>query len=378
MTDKIKIIKSSCFSLFCLLLALAFWYALNNLFLWREGSVINDLLLAFLLFSIFFIFTMIYLLLVDNRKIVIISSFFIVFSSLIFLLRRNGTWVGIPAIISYAASTLILFAVYNMTNKNILHDRKNSIVFHAGNSIIKAGPMFLVVFALLFSVIFYFNFPLLNSEGGIEVEEPLIELVSRPFGNIINNFIPIYDFDINVDEFIVLTTMLGLPFTQKEGVELEPLINMEEPPEEVINYLENKGIKNFEEINFAQYLREDDDFKNILIQEIKKLVTEADPFILYEYRRNLSENWEIKIGPDERMGQVYTRLINSKIDQIPEKSLSLILIFPAVIFFGILQISFLILNFLYAFLCWAILIIFYKAKFYHFKKIQVEKEEIEL
>lgn len=378
MDNKTKLIKSSCLSLFCLLIALAFWFALNNLFLWREGSIITDLLLAFLLFSIFFIFSMIYLLLVDNRKIVIITSFFIVFSSLIFLLRKNGTWVGIPAIISYAASTLLLFAVYNMTNRNILNDRKNSIVFHPGNSITKAGPILLVVFAILFSVIFYFNFPLLNSEDEIEVEEPLIELTSRPFGSIINNFIPIYDFDMNVDEFVILTTMLGLPFSQKEGVELEPLINMEEPPEELVNYLRNKGIYNPEEINFSEYLREDEEFKNIMMEEIKKLANETDPILLYKYRNNLSENWGIKIGPDERMGEVYTRLINSKINQIPPKLLSLALIFPAIIFFGVLQVSFLILNFLYAFLCWVILIIFYKAKFFHFKKIQVEKEEIEL
>jgi hypothetical protein len=378
MNNKIKLIKSSCLSLFCLLMALAFWFALNNLFLWREGSVITDLLLAFLLFSIFFIFSMIYLLLVDNRKIVIIASFFIVFSSLIFLLRKNGTWVGIPSLISYTISTLLLFAVYNMTNRNILNDRKNSIVFHPGSSITKAGPIILVVFAILFSVIFYFNFPLLNSEGEIEVEEPMIELASRPFGSIINNFIPIYDLDMNVDEFVIFTTMLGLPFTQKEGVELEPLINMEEPPEELVNYLRNKGIYNPEEINFSEYLREDEEFKNIMMEEIKKLANETDPTLLYRYRNNLSENWGIKIGSDERMGQVYTRLINVKINQIPPKILSLALIFPAIIFFGVLQVSFLILNFLYAFLCWVILIIFYKAKFYHFKKIQVEKEEIEL
>ncbi len=378
MTDKIKIIKSSCFSLFCLLPALAFWYTLNNLFLWREGSVINDLIVTFLLFSVFFIFSMIYLLLVDNRKIVMISSFFIVFSSLIFMLRINGTWVGIPAIIGYTASTLILFAAYNMTNKNILYDRKNSIVFHAGKSILKAGSMLLIVFALLLSVIFYFNFPLLDSEGRVVIEESLLETVSRPFGNLINDIMPIYDFDMSVNEFIMLTTILGLPFAQKEGVEIEPLINAEEPPEEVINYLESKGLSNFEEINFAEYIQEDEEFRDILLEELKKLSSEADPILLYEYRRNLSDNWGIKIGTDERMGEVYTRFINSKINQIPQKTRSLILIFPAIFFFGLLQVSFLILNFLYAFLCWAILIIFYKAKFYHYKKVEVEKEEIEL
>jgi hypothetical protein len=293
-------------------------------------------------------------------------------------LRRNGMWIEIPAIIGYAASILILFAVYNMTNKNILYDRKNSIIFHAGKSILKAGPMLLIVFALLLSVIFYFNFPLLDSKGEIAIEESLLEKASRPFENFINDFIPIYDFDMSVNEFIVLTTILGLPFAQKEGVEIEPLIDTEEPPEEVTDYLESKGISSQEEINFAEYIKEDEEFRDILLREIKKLSAEADPILLYEYRRNLSENWGIKIGTDERMGEVYTRLINSKINRIPEIARKLILIFPAVIFFGLLQISFLILNFLYASLCWAILIIFYKAKFYHYKKIEVEKEEIEL
>ena len=378
MTGKTKIIKSACFSFFCLIFAVLFWYMLNNLFLWREGSVITDLILAFVFFSIFFIFSMIYLLLIDNRKIVMISSFFIVFSSLIFLLRRDGMWVVIPATLAYTASTLIIYAVYNMTNKNILNDRKNSIVFHAGNSVLKAGPMLLLIFALLMSVIFYFNFPLVNSKGEIEIEESIVEIVSRPFGSLINNFIPIYDFDMSVNEFIVLTAMMGLPFTQKEDVEMESLINIEDPPREVIDYLESKGIYNLEEVNFVELLQEDEEFRTILLEAIKELASEADPFLLLEYRKNLSENWGIKIDPDEKMGAVFTKLTNSKINQISPVIRNLILILPSIFLFGLIQISFMILNFLYAFLCWAILIIFYKFKFYHYKKVTVEKEEIEL
>lgn len=378
MTGKTKIIKSACFSFFCLIFAVLFWYMLNNLFLWREGSVITDLILAFVFFSIFFIFSMIYLLLIDNRKIVMISSFFIVFSSLIFLLRRDGMWVVIPATLAYTASTLIIYAVYNMTNKNILNDRKNSIVFHAGNSVLKAGPMLLLIFALLMSVIFYFNFPLVNSKGEIEIEESIVEIVSRPFGSLINNFIPIYDFDMSVNEFIVLTAMMGLPFTQKEDVEMESLINIEDPPREVIDYLESKGIYNLEEVNFVELLQEDEEFRTILLEAIKELASEADPFLLLEYRKNLSENWGIKIDPDEKMGAVFTKLTNSKINQISPVIRNLILILPSIFLFGLIQVSFMILNFLYAFLCWAILIIFYKFKFYHYKKVTVEKEEIEL
>ena len=131
-----------------------------------------------------------------------------------------------------------------------------------------------------------------------------------------------------------------------------------------------------EEVNFVELLQEDEEFRTILLEAIKELASEADPFLLLEYRKNLSENWGIKIDPDEKMGAVFTKLTNSKINQISPVIRNLILILPSIFLFGLIQVSFMILNFLYAFLCWAILIIFYKFKFYHYKKVTVEKEEI--
>ncbi len=378
MVFKTKIIKEILFSLFCFFLAAVFWYMLSNLFLWREGSVVYDLILASIFFSLFFIFSMIYLLLIDNRKVVMISSVFIAFSFLFFFLRKDGMWVGIPAVIGYIASTLILFAAYNYTNKNMLHERKNTIVFHPGKFILKSGPMLLIIFALLISVIFYFNFPLASSEGKIEIEESIVEKTTRPIGGVINNFMPIYDFDMSVDEFIVLISILGLPFAQMEGEEPEPLIDMENPPREIVDYFMNRGIHDMEEINFVEYLQQDEEFKDIFFKAIKEIASGADATLMNEYRMNLSRNWDIKISSTDKMGTVYTNLINSKINQIPDKIRNLILILPSIILFGLLQISFLILNFIYSFLGWAILIVFYKLRFYRIKKVKIEKEEIEL
>jgi len=78
------------------------------------------------------------------------------------------------------------------------------------------------------------------------------------------------------------------------------------------------------------------------------------------------------------MDRVYTQLINNRINQFPERTKNLLLILPAVALFGIMQIVFIILGFIYSLFSWALLIILYKAKFYHYKKIEVEKEEIEL
>ncbi len=377
MINKTKIIKSISLSFFCFLLALSFWYLLNNLFLWREGSILPDLILAFISFSLFFIFSMIYLVLTYNRKIVIVSSFFIVFSFLVFFLRKNGDWVGKWTIVSYLVSSIILFVVYNLTNKNILQDIKNSIIFHPAKSILKAGPVLLIVFALLFSVLFYFNFPLMNEKGEIVIKEILIEKISRPFGQIINKFIPIYNLDMNVNEFIILNSVIGLPFIQGEE-ELGSPIKMEKPSREIINYLSNKGISYSEEFNFMEILREDEEFRILYMEELEKMVPKANPILMLKYRKNLSENWGVDISSSDRMGEVYTRLINSKIAQIPENIRDLILILPAIALFGVLEIAFLILNFIYSFIGWVLLIIFYKSKFYHYRKITVEKEEIEL
>lgn len=378
MVLKTKILKEILFSLFCFFLALVFWFMLSNLFLWREGSVILDLILAYIFFSIFFIFSMIYLLLVDNRKVVIVSSVFISFSFLLFFLKKDGMWVGIFAVLGYIASTLILFAAYNYTNKNMLHERKNTIVFHPGKFILKAGPMLLIIFTLLISAAFYFNFPLTGTEGEIEIKESIVEKTTEPLGDIINNFVPVYDLNMSVDEFIVLASIADLPFAQVEGEELEPLINMENPPQEIVDFFMDRGIQDMEEINFIEYLQQDEEFRDIFFEAIKEIASEADAALMNKYRMNLSSNWDIKINGTDKMLTVYTKLINSRINRIPGIIRNLILILPTIVLFGLLQISFLILNFIYAFLCWAILIVFYKLRFYHIKKVKIEKEEVEL
>ncbi len=377
MADKTKIIKSSCLSVFCFLLAILFWYMLSKFFLWQEGEVLLDLIYAFVSFSVFIVFSLVYLTLIDNRKIISISSFFITFSFLAFSLREDGMWIDKVAIICYVIIVFILFAVFNSANKNLIYERKNSIIFHPGKTILKAAPVIMVIFAILFSIVFYFNFPLMNKEGNIEVKEEYIEKISNPFEGLINRYIPIYDLDMTADEFIVLSTFLGLPFAQGEE-ELKPPADREKPPEDIIRYLEDKGIYDLEEINLFEYLREDEEFRDMFFEEIKGLTKEASSYLMDKYRQNLSENWGLELNSEERMGQVFARFINSKINEIPKKTRDLFLIFPSIALFGILQIAFIILGFVYSFFSWAVLMIFYKAKFYHYKKIAVEKEEIEL
>jgi len=378
MEAKIKIIKSSFLSLLCFILSVIFWYLLKRFFLWEEGRILLDFINTFLSFGIFFIFSMIFLVLIDNRKIVILSSFFIIFSFLVFFLRKDGIWVSIPAIICYIIFTWILFVIFNSTNKNLIYERKNSIVFHPGKSVLKAAPTLMVIFAILFSVIFYFNFPFIDKEGKIVIKEVYVEKVSKPFGEAINRYIPIYDLEMSIDEFIVLTTFIGLPFAQGEEGEERPLITMEKPPEEILNYFRDKSIYNLEEADFMQYMREDEEFRKLFIEEIKGLASKINPYLMNKYRQNLSKNWGLELSGEDRMGEVYTRLINTKLNEIPKNIRNLFLIIPAVVLFGILQITFIILGFILSFICWVILIILYKAKFYHYRKVQVEKEEIEL
>ena len=377
MGTKTKIIKSVCLSLFCFLLSIPFWYLLRKFFLWQEGRVLLNFIYVFISFSIFIIFSLVYLTLIDNRKIVSLTSFFITFSFLAFFLREDGMWVDKVAIICYLIIVFILFIMFSSTNKNLIYERKNSIIFHPGKSILRAAPALMVVFAILLSVIFYFNFPLMNKEGNIEVKEEYMEKVSKPFEGLINKYIPIYDLDMTADEFIVLSTFLGLPFAQGEE-EIEPPVDIGKPSEEIMRYLEDKGIYSIEEVNFMQHMREDEEFRNLFIEEIKKIVVDANPYLMNKYRQNIAENWGVELDGEDKMGEILTRLINNKINEVPKRIRDLFLIFPAVTLFGILQITFIILGFIYSLICWILLIIFHKAKFYHYRKVKVEKEEIEL
>ena len=377
MGSKTKIIKSACLSLFCFLLSIPFWYLLRKFLLWQEGRVLINFIYVFISFSIFIIFSLVYLTLIDNKKIISLTSFFITFSFLAFFLREDGAWIDKVAIICYVIIVFILFIMFNSTNKNLIYERKNSIIFHPGKSILRAAPTLMVIFAILLSVIFYFNFPLMNKGGNIEVKEEYIEKISKPFEGLINKYIPIYDLDMTADEFIVLSAFLGLPFAQGEE-EIEPIVDIEKPSEEIMRYLRDKDIYSIEEVNFMQYMREDEEFRNLFIEEIKKIAVDANPYLMNKYRQNLAENWGVELDGEDKIGEVFTRLINNKINEVPKRIRDLFLIFPAVTLFGILQITFIILGFIYSLICWILLIIFHKAKFYHHGKIKVEKEEIEL
>ncbi len=374
---KIKIVKSVCLSLFCLLLAIFLWYRLKEFFYWQEGRIILDLIYLMASLSIFVIFSLVYLTLIENRKIVATANFFMAFSFLVFFLRENGSWQNKIAIISYVVSSFIVFIILNSVNRNQLHERKNSIVFHPGKSALKAAPTLMIAFAILFSVVFYFNFPLQNKQGDTEIKEEHLEKITKPFGGLINRYIPVYNLDMSVDEFIVLTSFLGLPFAMGEE-ELSPLIDSEELPEEIVVYLKDKGIYDLDGSNLMQQMREDEEFRSMFFEEIKGLTKEVSPHLMNKYRKNLSENWGLELDSEDGMGQVFARFINSKINEIPKKIRDLFLIFPSIALFGILEIAFIILGFVYSFFSWAVLIIFYKAKFYHYIRITVEKDEIEL
>ena len=379
MQSKSKIIKALCFSFFIFLLSILFWYLLKNFFLWQEDKIILNLIYLSISFSVFIIFSMVYLALIDNKKVIMVSSFFIVFSFFIFFSKKDGIWINWIVILGYFIPILILYAVFVSTNRNLIYEYKNNIVLHPGKYILKSMPSLLIVFAILFSVIFYFNFPMFNKYGKIALTEKQVEELSKPFGQTINKFIPIYDLDMSADEFIVLSSFMGLPFIKGEGEEeLKPLLSIEKPPEEIINYLKDKGIDNPQEINLMEYVQKDSQFRELFMNEIKKLTPGADPYLLDKYRQNLSKSWGIRLSGEEKMGEVYTKFINKKINEFPKTIINLILIIPSLFLFFIMEIVFIISGFIYSLLCWILLIIFYKAKFYHYKKIEVEKEVLEL
>ena len=379
METKTKFIKSLGFSVYCFLISLIFWYFLRNLFLWKEGSFFSSLVYVIISFSIFIIFSTVYLCLIDDRKIVTVSSFFITFSFLIFFLKKYGSWVSMPAIIGYMAVVLITFETFSLVNRNAVLERKNSILFHPGKAILSTVASLLVVFALLFAVAFYFNFPLKNKEGKIEINETILEKAATPFSDIIGNFIPVFDMNMTVDEFIVISSFMGMSFAKEgEEKEVKPLIDFDKPPEAIKNYLRGKGISNLEEVNLPEYLSKDEEFRKIFIEEIKKLASEVDPVIMEKNRENLSDNWGVEVTGDKRMGEVYTEFINNKINQAPKNIIDLVLIFPSLILFSLLEIIFFILRYIYSLLSWIVMILFYKAKFYHLRKVGVEKEELVL
>jgi hypothetical protein len=324
---------------------------------------------------------MVYLFLVSNRKIVLVFSFFAVFSFLIFFLKKEGMWVRMPAIIGYIIFCTILFGVINLTSSKLIYEVKNSVILHPAKAVSKAGSTILIVFAILFSMLFYFNFPLLDRDGNIQIKEDLIKNAGDNFESFAVKFfpLPIYDMEMSVDEFIIICSITGIPFikSEEDEQEVKPLINLDKSSEAIKNYIRDRGMFSLEGINIMEYMREDG-FRGLFVDEVKRLTPTANIYLLTRYRKNLSKNWGIELEGEETMGTVYTRFLNAKINEIPENIKNLILIIPAFILFGVLEIAFLILNMIFSIFALVLFVILYKTKFYRYRKVQVEKEEIEL
>ncbi|GAJ23012.1 unnamed protein product, partial [marine sediment metagenome] len=133
--------------------------------------------------------------------------------------------------------------------------------------------------------------------------------------------------NMSVDEFIVLTTFIGLPFASgEEEEELRPLVDMEKPPEGIESYFRNKGIYNLEEVNIIEYIIEDEEFRGVFIEEIKRLADEANPYLMNKYRQNLSKNLGVELSREDSVIGVFTGLINTKVNEVPKKIIDLFLI----------------------------------------------------
>jgi len=145
MSNKKNIVKSSISSIFIFLLAAIFWYFLRKLFLWNEGRINAGLIYAFIFFSIFIIFSLVYLILIDNRKIIIVTSLFVSLGFLFFFLRENNGWVSRAAIIAYIISAFILLTGYSTANRNLTAERKNNIKFYPVKIISRAVPAFMII-----------------------------------------------------------------------------------------------------------------------------------------------------------------------------------------------------------------------------------------
>jgi hypothetical protein len=123
---------------------------------------------------------------------------------------------------------------------------------------------------------------------------------------------------MTVDQFIVLTTFLGLPFAMGEE-ELKPLLDTEDLPEGIMEYLQGKAVYNLEPANIMQQMRQDEEFRSMMFEEIKEFTGEVNPYLVSRYRGNLSKNWGLELDSNDRMSQVLSDWQTSRLMIYPKK-----------------------------------------------------------
>jgi len=324
-SSKIKILL---LALIMFVIIVLFWYYLSLFF---HSTSSSRLLCLGIVWLIFLAFSLLFLVLIQNRNTVYLTYVLGLGSFFLFFVRFEKLTVGVYAI------CLLIFLILIIIGYERISKEKNERLKLSLKKIWKRGLPFLTLgLSLVIAVVYYFN-PLLRiSQEKIEIPPQVFSLIIRPFSGTVSKMLPFYDPKMTIDEMLTAGTM----FKGETSFSLEDI-----SPELIQEF----GNLDFENLDIDQLLK-DPRVGDLLRQGIGQQTEEVDASFLKNQRAGLEESLGVSLEGDETFDLVLAKIVNSKISEFVgpyAKEVSL----------GIAVVLFLILRFLSGILSFVIIIL---------------------
>jgi len=344
--NKVKT-KHLIFSFLIILAAIFFWGYLSLFF---KAALLSHLFYLSLVWLVFLILYLLFIALVDNRNLIYLV--FIISSACFFLFFYQDF-----DLFNYYLVGVLVFLLFLLIGTVIILNEKADRLKFSLRKIWKKGlPCVIIAFALIISLVYYFN-PLVNiNQENIEIPTEVFSFILKPASGIMGKLLPFYSPDMTVDQ----TLSSGLILQGQSS------LNMQDIPLEVMEKLD---FNNLERLDINK-LMQDPEISTFLKDQVSR--GSVNQSLLKQEREKLSETLGVELKGSETMDEILANLVNSKIDEFIGPYSKEVSIGIAVALFLILQLVgriFILLASILARIVFSILMLFKIAKIKEKQKI---------
>ncbi len=274
-----------------LVVTVLFWRQLSLFF---DSATLNGLIRLGVYWLAFLTFSLVFLILIDNRNVVYLTYLLGVGSFFLFFVFLEKTVAGV-----YAICLLILFLFLIIAYERINKEKEARLKISLKITWRKGLPLIILGISLIATVVYYFN-PLIRlNQGGIEIPRQFFNLVTKPFSEIVGKMLPFYDSKMTIDEILTAGAVMesGIP-SAFDGISPD--------------LTQKLAGGNFKDIN---QLLQDPEVGDLLRQEIKRQTQKKNESLLQGQRAEIEEGLGITLNGDETLDEILVKVVNGKIGE---------------------------------------------------------------
>lgn len=291
---KIKVIA---FALLMVLITVFLWWQLS-LFLTKGFADLSHLVYIGIGWLLFLAFSLVFLVLVENRNIVFVSYIFGIESFFLFFVGAEKLTLGI-----YGIATLVFLLLVIISYERILKEKQERLTMVL-RKIWKRGLPFIVLGLSLIIAVTYYSNPLLKlGQQEIKIPSEVFRMLLKPASGIISNILPFYDENMTIDEILTTGSMI-------EGANPSSLEHLDISQE----LLQGIDLENLQNLDINELLQSPE-IGEMVREQMSQQTEQMPASVLDQQRKALEQSLGITIKGNETFDMLIAQVVNEKLKE---------------------------------------------------------------